>query len=396
MSELFWTATITSTTSARQRDEAVAQLLEVGSPGLVDEVLASLDTDTAAAVAASIARADRGARAAEALLLALAAAEASSGGVPARQAAHEARQAVPGACASPFSGRSFTYGEVSHGSLVVVMDSLAALRCPGLSGRGGGGGGTSTTTADEALLGCTFVDLGSGVGNVVLGAALAYPTLAAVVGIELVGALHERAEAARGALAELDDRLTAASGGVAGGGHGGSGYHEECAGAAGRVALYCADFQSAEGEALWGDADIVMCHATCFDDALLAHLAAAAARLLKPGALMCTTSRDLVDFIDGGSEACPDAGATGDCGLERIEVLKLEFPFHICRKRGGETCTTHQKSRPLPTAPLPTAPPPVRVGKEADAAGVCELLSHKRPWQLPGTSSPGSDFYDLD
>jgi hypothetical protein len=95
---------------------------------------------------------------------------------------------------------NFTYGESSLQALsrVLAALSLPSYQC-GCSGGGGAARGARCGRCGRRVGGAVLFDLGSGVGNVVVGAALLTAAgqvpLAAVHGVELLAPLHDAADA---------------------------------------------------------------------------------------------------------------------------------------------------------------------------------------------------------
>lgn len=139
------------------------------------------------------------------------------------------------------------YGEFSPQEL----DQYFAALAPWLPQQGQGAG--------------HFIDLGSGLGKVVLTAALALPGMRCS-GVELLGYRHEMAQARLAAMLAAGDP-------------------QEAAAIAARVQLRQQDMFEADVR----DATLVYLYSTCFAP-LMARLADKLARELQPGALVTTTT----------------------------------------------------------------------------------------------------------
>ena len=113
-----------------------------------------------------------------------------------------------------------------------------------------------------------FIDLGSGLGKVVLSAALALPGMRCM-GVELLGFRHEMAQARLAAVLAAGMAEDAAAAGEV----------------AGRVRLLRQDMFEADVS----DATLVFIYSTCFAP-LMERLAGKLARELPPGALVTTTT----------------------------------------------------------------------------------------------------------
>lgn len=199
------------------------------------------------------------------------------------------------------SGGSLTYGELTYPSIRAILSALEPLRRDE--------GGTDKATG-------LFVDLGSGFGRVLMGAAcMAVPPFAFLRGVEIDSALHI---AAQGALLRLstsasplnwilgDDVMTDQANDAAAEGKGkasaGPAAAEagaappstpvpRSARAAERITLHCADGTKEPG--LWLDADVLYVCCTCFEEPLRRALGALVDRGLRRGALVVTVSRRL-------------------------------------------------------------------------------------------------------
>lgn len=91
-------------------------------------------------------------------------------------------------------GMLATYGFVNFGGMRTLLQSAA--------GRLGPQSSESKCSLSEALAGMRFLDLGSGDGRAVIGAAVLVPSLAEAVGIELSVSRHDLAVRNRGRLPE--------------------------------------------------------------------------------------------------------------------------------------------------------------------------------------------------
>ena len=139
--------------------------------------------------------------------------------------------------------------------------------------------------------GDVLVDLGSGTGRVVLGAALAFPALGQARGYELLPGLHAAALEAHSRLLGGDG--SGGSGGSSvGGGEGGDDGHGMPAD--GGAPPPCAPVAFAEGDFLaaeWSDADVLFATSLCFPHELSVAVERRARRL-KPGARVVVMSHD--------------------------------------------------------------------------------------------------------
>jgi len=159
---------------------------------------------------------------------------------------------------------SLTYGEITLKSLRKILDLSKRLLVP-------------------CETGLTFIDLGSGFGRVVIATACT-GIFESVTGLEIVPGFHESAIAALerlqahvfGGFALMADTLS-------------SDTPSDKVGT--KVRFLEGDIL--ECSEMWTSADFVYVCCTCFDDALLAALAALVASRLKRGAVVATVSRKL-------------------------------------------------------------------------------------------------------
>ena len=145
--------------------------------------------------------------------------------------------------------------------------------------------------AADAQPGQVFLDLGSGVGRIVLAAALLMPRLGCCHGLEILPALHDAAIVARTQFEELSDSLSGLP--IA-----------DCE-------YSCLDLYSEGARAALGQADVCFVYAVTWArdaDGQLTELSAALAERLKTGSRVITVGVTLLP-------------AVGDVQFERIATL---------------------------------------------------------------------------
>jgi Histone methylation protein DOT1 len=143
------------------------------------------------------------------------------------------------------------------------------------------------------------VDLGSGIGRVVLAAAIALlPTLTRAIGLEIVPGLHQRAIQLQ---TTWNEELLLLNGTTNG---------------RGKLQFHCCDFTV---QTEWIDtADVIFIHCTVFEDALFALTCQLCLRV-RPGTCIVTVSRPLSN------------APTGPAAFERISDVHLDMSWGIGR-----------------------------------------------------------------
>eukprot|EP00239_Pterosperma_sp_CCMP1384_P006223 CAMPEP_0197854014 /NCGR_PEP_ID=MMETSP1438-20131217/23880_1 /TAXON_ID=1461541 /ORGANISM="Pterosperma sp., Strain CCMP1384" /LENGTH=276 /DNA_ID=CAMNT_0043468623 /DNA_START=362 /DNA_END=1192 /DNA_ORIENTATION=+ len=124
-----------------------------------------------------------------------------------------------------------------------------------------------------------FYDLGSGNGRAVIAAAMQNLNFEKLVGVELLTGMHVMAEKAltqynhevRPVLGEDGDDLRRRS----------------------EVSFVNGDFTDFDKSCDWSDGDVILCVSTCFPVELLAQIETIASRVLKPGSIVITITKEL-------------------------------------------------------------------------------------------------------
>lgn len=143
-----------------------------------------------------------------------------------------------------------------------------------------------------------IVDLGSGTGRVVLAAALGFPFVREVLGIELLPSLHAAAEAAAAKLLGRSSSTTP-------------------------LRLVCGDFLVED----WSDATVVFAMSLCFPEEMMQALEAKF-QLLKPGSYV------ILMHCFMGTEAAPSClEPISPQHVVRLEISFGETPLYIFQRR---------------------------------------------------------------
>lgn len=173
---------------------------------------------------------------------------------------------------------NFTYGESSLAALPHVLAALdlPSYRC--CCGAGGAAHGALCSGCGRRGGGAVVFDLGSGVGNVVVGVALlaaaGQASLAAVHGVELLAPLHDAADAVLGRLRGRFEGVGAASPLPA--------PLPECG-------AHCADLLLFD----WSGADVIYMASTVFTSEMMEQIARQGAERLAEGARVVTLKTPL-------------------------------------------------------------------------------------------------------
>ena len=187
--------------------------------------------------------------------------------------------------------QTLTYGEFDFLFFADLLDKVLSMH----------GGNASEKT---------FIDIGSGTGRIVIGAAALRPELKLCRGLEILPGIHDKAveslnlckvgdNAFRLPRSEQMDASTAAF---------------DLA----PIALSCGSFTDAYE--YWGDADVVFVFSTCFTPEMMSNLSDSIGRQCKPGTIIITTEYKLNS--SGSLDPLPDPEMPhGDYEIDLVESL---------------------------------------------------------------------------